>query len=196
MHWIVSSASQAAVNVLGELEAWEAWPTIDPEDPDKLGKLKNYVANGASGLKLYLGHGHRERNPPGYFFHKMPMDDPKMVPVYAYVQANNIPVMFHVNPGPTKPGFAKEFISVLKQFPDMKVIAPHFILSSIKESRLREFLDTFPNLYSDISFGRDPYLRRGLTRISKRPQKFHNLFTAYPNRFMFGSDVDLFQTSC
>lgn len=170
-------------------DRFEAWPTLDPEDPDKLTKLKGYVAKGATGLKLYLGHGHRQKGRSGYTFHRMAMDDPRMVPVYAYAQEKNIPVMFHVNPGPTKPGFAEEFVAVLKRFPDMKVIAPHFILSSIKESRLREFLDTFPNLYSDISFGRDPYLKTGLTRISRRAKKFRDLFAAYPDRFMFGSDV-------
>jgi predicted TIM-barrel fold metal-dependent hydrolase len=170
-------------------DSLEAWPTIDPEDPNKLEKLEGYIEKGATGVMLYLGHGYRQKGAPGYFFHKMAMDDPRMLPVYEYVQGKNIPVMFHVNPGPTKPGFAEEFVSVLKRFPDMKVIAPHFILSSIKDTRLREFLDTFPNLYSDISFGQDPYLTAGLARISSNPQKFRQLFEDYPDRFMFGTGV-------
>jgi len=168
-----------------------AWPTIDPADPQKLDALKEYVSLGASGLKLYLGHGLHDLRPgaTGYFFHTVAMDDPGMLPVYAYCQEIGLPIMFHVNPGPTAPGFADEFIDVLRAYPDMKVIAPHFILSSIKSSRLRELLDAFPNVYSDLSFGHDDFLGAGLKRISRKPKKFQKILADYPTRFMFGTDV-------
>jgi len=167
---------------------FEAWPTVDPEDPDMLPKFESLVDRGATGLKLYLGHGFKAKKTGEYFFHTRPLDDPAMLPLYAYCEERFIPICFHVNPGPKTPGFAEEFIAVLTQFPDLKVICPHFMLSSIKDSRLREFLDTFPNLYSDISFGHDTYLRAGLKRISRDPDKFRGLFMAYPDRFMFGTD--------
>ncbi|MCA9538405.1 MAG: amidohydrolase family protein [Myxococcales bacterium] len=170
---------------------FQAWPTIDPLDPDKLKRLEEYVAKGATGLKLYLGHGLREQRPTewGYFFHKVAIDDVDMLPVYAYCEQIGLPIMLHVNPGPTAPGFAEEFISVLQLFPDLKVIAPHFILSSIKSSRLRAFLDAFPNVYSDVSFGHDDFLVPGLKRISKNPRKYRKIIRDYPGRFMFGTDV-------
>jgi len=168
---------------------FEAWPTVDPEDPDKLEKFKNLVERGARGLKLYLGHGFINPNTSQYFFHTIAMDDPQMTPLYEYCEKNFIPLCFHVNPGPTKPGFAQEFIAVLDKFPDMKVNCPHFMLSSIKDSRLREYLDTYPNLYTDISFGHDDYLKAGLRRISKNPTKFRNLFVQYPDRIMYGTDA-------
>jgi hypothetical protein len=123
-------------------------------------------------------------------FHTLAMDDPKMLPLYAFCEANYIPVCIHVNPYGGKKGFAEEFIAVLTQFPDMKVIAPHFILSSIASERLREFIDTFPNLYSDISFG-DHFVEDGLKRISKDPDKFREIFADYPDRFMYGTDLVL-----
>lgn len=168
-----------------------AWPTIDPKDPQKLDKLKEYVELGASGLKLYLGHGlHDQRKgATGYFFHTVAMDDPGMLPIYAYCQETGLPIMFHVNPGPTAPGFADEFIDVMRAYPDMKVIAPHFILSSIRSTRLRALLDAFPNLYSDLSFGHDDFLGAGLKRIDRKPSKFKKIFADYPTRFMYGSDV-------
>ena len=76
----------------------------------------------------------------------------------------------------------------------MKVVCPHYMLSSIKDSRLHEFLDTFPNLYSDISFGHDDFFRPGLERVSKHPSKFRDLFAKYPDRFMFSSDLVLTNT--
>lgn len=168
-----------------------AWPTIDPTDPKKLEALQEYVSLGATGLKLYLGHGLHDLRPgaTGYFFHPVAMDDPGMMPIYEYCQRTGLPIMFHVNPGPTAPGFADEFITVMRRFPDMKVIAPHFILSSIKSSRLRAFLDAFPNLYSDLSFGHDDFLSAGLKRISRSPKKFKKIMRDYPDRFMFGTDV-------
>lgn len=174
------------------VERWpgrfEAWPTVTPEDPEMLPKFRSLVERGATGLRLYLGHGFRARKTGKYFFHTRPLDDPAMLPLYAFCEEQFIPICFHVNPGPKTPGFAQEFIAVLTQFPDLKVICPHFMLSSIKDSRLREFLDTFPNVYSDISFGHDDYLRAGLQRVSRDPAKFRALFMEYPDRFMFGTD--------
>lgn len=174
------------------VERWpgrfEAWPTVNPEDPDMLPKFQALVERGATGLKLYLGHGYKTKKTGECFFHTRPLNDPRMLPLYAYCEERSIPVCYHVNPGPRTPGFAEEFTSVLRQFPDMKVICPHFMLSSINDARLREFLDTFPNLYTDISFGHDTYLKAGLQRISRDPTKFRALFTAYQDRFLFGTD--------
>jgi len=170
-------------------DRFEAWPTVNPEDPKKLEKFKDYHQRGAVGLKLYLGHGFVIPREKRYMFHTMAIDDPRMLPLYEYCQEQFVPVCLHVNPGPKAPGFAEEFIAMLTQFPDLKVICPHFMLSSIRDSRLREFLDTFPNLYSDISFGFDDFFEAGLKRISKNTEKFRDLFATYPDRFMFATDM-------
>lgn len=168
---------------------FEAWTTINPQDPDKIAKFAKAVERGASGLKLYLGNGyvtHEGR----YMFHTIAMDDPSMAPLYAYCQEHFLPLCFHVNPSEEKPGFAEEFIAVLSAYPDLKVIAPHYLLSSIQSTRLEEFLDTFPNLYSDISLG-ESFVAAGLQRISENPSKFRHLFEQYPDRFMYGADLVL-----
>lgn len=64
-------------------------------------------------------------------------------------------------------------------------------MSSIKDTRMREFMDTFPNLYTDISFGHDDFLKPGLIRISKNPKKFRQIFADYSDRIMWGSDLVL-----
>ncbi len=169
---------------------FDAWPVMDPLDPAKLDKLKALMDRGATGLKLFTGHGYVSRLTKDYMFHPIAMDDPRMMPVYEHCQQHGVPVLIHVNPSPAKPGFCEEFVAVLTQFPDMVVNCPHFMLSSVVSSRLREFLDTFPNLYTDISFG-DAFMKAGLTRISKSPAKFRKLFLDYPDRFMFGTDLVL-----
>jgi len=169
---------------------FEAWPCINPEDPAKLEKLQNLVTRGAKGLKLYVGHGYVNPKTKKYLFHTVAIDDPSLYPVYEFCEKNFIPVCLHVNPSPkSTPGFVEEFISVLEKFPDMKVVCPHYMLSTIKSVRLEELLDCFPNLYSDISFGHDTFLFDGLDRISKAPEKFRKIFRKYPNRFMFSTDL-------
>lgn len=167
---------------------FEAWPTLDPADPAKLAKLESLVDRGATGLKLYLGHGLVDRTTGSWMFRPVAMDDEGMLGVYELCERRGLPICFHVNPGPKTPGFAQEFIEVLKRYPDLKVNCPHFMLSSIRDSRLRELLDTFPNLVTDISFGHDDFLIAGLRRISRNPDKFRDLLLAYPDRFLFGTD--------
>lgn len=166
---------------------FEAWPTLNPTDPDNLSKIRALHSKGATGVKLYTGHGYRTRYSNRYMFHTVAMDDPRLLPIYAYCAENYLPICMHVNSD--LPGFADEFVRVLTQFPDLKVNNPHWMLSSIRQSRLREYLDVFPNLYADISFGHDDFLKEGLRRISRYRDSFQKLFSDYPNRFFFGTDL-------
>jgi predicted TIM-barrel fold metal-dependent hydrolase len=167
---------------------FEAWPTLDPTDEHKLEKLQSLVERGATGLKLYLGHGLVSKVTGDWMFGPVAMDDSGMMPVYEYCEREFIPICFHANPGPKTPGFAQEFVAVLERFPNLKVNCPHFMLSSIRDSRLREFLDTYPNLYTDISYGHDDFLASGLRRMSKAPEKYTKLLFRHPDRFLFATD--------
>jgi predicted TIM-barrel fold metal-dependent hydrolase len=166
---------------------FEAWPTLNPTDPDSLAKVRALHEKGATGLKLYTGHGYRTRYSNRYMFHTVAMDDPRLLPIYAYCAENHLPICMHVNSD--MPGFADEFVRVLTQFPDLKINNPHWMLSSIRQSRLREYLDVFPNVYADISFGHDDFLIEGLRRISRYRESFQKLFNDYPTRFFFGTDL-------
>ena len=149
--------------------------TINPVDFDKLEKLERYVEDGAVGLKLYTGHT---------LFYNLSLDNPAMDEVYMYSENNDIPIVWHVNPYYYQEGFE----NVLKKYPKLKVICPHFCLSSINDERLRYLLDAYPNLYVDISFGYDPYAEDGFKRVSKNSEKFRDIFTKYQDRFLFGTD--------
>ncbi len=151
------------------------YPTINPLDKDKLEKFKKYIEKGATGLKLYTGHT---------LFYNVSLDNPTMDEIYEYCEDNGIPIMFHVNPY----YYQDEFENFLKKYPNLRVICPHFCLSSINDERLRYLLDTYPNLYSDISFGFDPYAEDGFKRVSKNPEKFRDIFEKYQDRFLLGTD--------
>lgn len=167
-------------------DRFEAWPTMNPLDPKSLEKLQDLMARGATGVKLYMGHGYVTYYSNKYMFHPIALDDPRMFPLYEYWAENHIPLCFHVNMD--RPGFADEFVAVLTRYPDLKVNVPHWMLSTMKESRLYELLTVFPNLYTDISFGHDEFFISGLQRISVNPERFRRLIAAFPDRFMFGTD--------
>jgi len=152
------------------------FPTLNVEDDGKLEQLKSYHQMGAVGLKLFSGHR---------AFYRLPLDHESMMPVYAYCEKEQIPILFHVNSG----YYQEEFERVLKRFGKLKVVCPHFCLASIASDRFEQLMDTHPNLYTDISFGRLDYLKAGMLRISKDSEKFRKLFEKYQDRILFGTDI-------
>lgn len=153
-----------------------AFPTINVRDPDKLEKFKGYLTKGGKGLKLYSGHS---------FFHEFPLDEASMMPVYEFCEKNRIPILFHVNAG----NYQEEFERVLQKFPRLKIICPHFCLSTIATERFEHLMDTYPNLYTDISFGYIDFLKDALLRISRNPEKYRRLIEKYQDRIFFGTDM-------
>ena len=92
-----------------------------------------------------------------------------------------------LNMNPPKENLQAEFEDVLTRYPRLKVVCPHFCLSSIDSDRFEYLMDTYPNLYTDISFGH--FFEEGLVRISNDIPKFKRLFEKYQDRIMFGTDM-------
>jgi len=155
--------------------------TFHPSDPDKLEKLKRYVAEGAMGLKLYTGHGN---------FYDRPLDVEDMLPVYAYCEETGLPICWHVN----MLRYQDEFVRVMSQFPNMKVIVPHFGVTFFDPRRqpfrnFQSLMDTFPNMYTDTSFGTRKILVTGLEAVSKNTEIFRAFFEKYRDRIFYGTDM-------
>lgn len=162
-----------------------AFPTIYTYDNDKLNLLKNYVECGAIGLKLFSGHY------ASFYDVLGPLNHSTMYPVYEYCQNVQIPIIWHVNLGIDS--IKAEFENVLKDFPNLIINVPHFMLSSVNlyqtngQGRLREFLEKYPNLYTDISFGY--WVKSGLWRISNNTKLFRDFMIEFQDRFTFGTDM-------
>jgi len=164
------------------LKAQESWPsrfisfcTLNPSEPGYMEVVADCVSQGAKGFKLYTGHS---------FFYENPLNDPLMFAFYDYVQKQNMPVIFHVNTAK----YQEELESVLKLYPDMKVICPHFCLSSGNLQRLSYLFETYPNLYTDISFGDETFLQEGIARISEDSATYKEFIEKYADRFFYGTD--------
>lgn len=150
--------------------------TLDPSDVGKLEKLKGYLIRGAKGLKLYSGHR---------IFHDRVLNDESMGEVYSFCEERQIPIVFHINAG----YFEEEFRSVLQSHPRLKVVCPHFCLSSIAWQRFERLMKDFPNLYTDLSFGVERYLGPALRRFSRKPQNYQRLVEKFQDRILFGTDA-------
>lgn len=162
-----------------------AFPTIRPGDEDNLELLQGYVARGAAGLKLYLGHGASTGKEP---FHRMPLDDPRMKPIWRYVQEVQLPLSFHVNL--TK--YYDEFVRMMEEFPYMRVCILHYGLyknTPERLARLGALLDRYPNVYSDVGFGAPEFQIEGFAKYDKYPKRYREFLIRYSNRFMFSTDM-------
>lgn len=158
-----------------------AFAAIHPDDPEKLERLKTYVAQGARGLKLYTGHGN---------FYQHPLDWEGMEEVYAYCESTRLPICWHVN----ITRYQAEFERVMRRHPNMIVIVPHFGVTFFRprQQPFREFqrlLDTYPNLYTDTSFGTREILVSGLEAVSRDRDIFRAFFEKYSDRILFGTDM-------
>jgi len=164
-----------------------AFVTLDPLMEGNLELLQDYVRRGADGLKLYTGHGGGTGKGP---FHPMPLNDPRMLPIYDFAQRTQLPLVFHVN----LLKFQDEFVRVMEAFPYMRVNVPHFGLKKNTEERLESFaalLERYPNLYSDISFGWDTIHTQGFEALAKWRTRSRDYLVRHADRFMFGSDMVL-----
>lgn len=155
--------------------------TISPLDSDALQIFKSCHERGGQGLKLYNGHSYY------YETFGIPLNSPRMKPIYAYAERNHLPILFHVN----LTNYGDELEAVLKEFPDLTVSIPHFMVSSLDLDRVKTILNTYPNTYTDISFGHDPYFAAGLRRISLKIDDYKAFFSEYHNRILFGADMVL-----
>ena len=122
-----------------------AWPTLDPREPQNAWRVMCYAEQGASGIKLYAGHGACNAITGEPIFH-----------------------VCRLNCGIA--GYWSELLRVLYRYPDLKFVIPHFALSTRAPDRLRFLLERFPNVLTDTSFGQDEFLLAGSIRVGQSSQ--------------------------
>lgn len=176
------------------LKIKERWPdrfcafiTIDPLEPDHLAQVKDYVARGADGVKLYLGHGASTGKGP---FHVMPIDDDRMDPFWSFAEETQLPVLMHVNL--TK--YWDETIATLEKHPYLRLCLPHFGLHKNTEARLQRLgwiFDRYPNTFTDVSYGYYTFHVEGFEALAKWRTRSRDYLARYADRIMFASDMVL-----
>jgi len=153
--------------------------TLDTRQAFALSYLKKCLSNGGKGLKLYNGHSQF------YDVLKGPLDNPRLDPLYSFLNGTELPVLYHINIAK----YEEELNRLLKKFPKLRIEIPHFMVSSANLTRVSEFFNKYPNLYTDISFGAPEFMADGLLRISHQHEEFTEFFTTYAERILFGADI-------
>jgi predicted TIM-barrel fold metal-dependent hydrolase len=158
--------------------------TVSPLDSDALEYIKSCIERGGKGIKLYNGHSYY------YGVFGVPLDSPRMAPIYAYAERNKIPVLYHIN----IVQYGEELENILLEYPGLVIDIPHFMVSSMNLEKVERLFDKYPNLYTDISFGSPEYLAAGFRRISNYTQKYTDFINKYPDRILFGTDMVITET--
>lgn len=152
--------------------------TVDVADPAAVDSLRAARAAGARGLKLYAG---------STVYHTLPLDDQRLEPLFRYCDNESLPVVLHVHLGV----YEDEFRALLRRYPRLRILCPHFCMSLARPDRLEALLAAHPNLYTDISLGYVKQMRAGFERISDHAPAMRRLILRFQDRVVFGTDAVL-----
>lgn len=156
-----------------------AFATFSPHDKKALEKLKEFIANGGHGLKLYNGH---------VAYHDsmgLTLNAPHIMELLAYCEKYRIPVVFHANAR----FYWDELKQVLDAFPHLIINLPHYCMALINFERMREIFNHYPNVYTDISLGHHEFAYPALVWISDRVKQYREFVIEYSDRFLFATDM-------
>ncbi len=156
-----------------------AFPTVNSSDPDNLEKFKDLMSRGAWGLKLFTGHY------ASFYSYQGPLNKSSMYPIYEYCEKEKIPLIWHIHLGYSY--MRDELEAVLQDFPNLIIDVPHWGLRSCDLPTIEYFLDKYPNLYTDISFG--AWAMDGFKRLSGNVSAIRAFCEKYQDRLMFGTDM-------
>jgi len=181
----------------------------DPGWTEKaVAQLETDVKNGAQGLKIFKNLGMTAKDTSGQ---RVPVDDPRLDPVWAKCGALGIPVLIHSGEPRSffdpQDRFNERWLE-LKQFPDRarpaerypswetiigeqhrmfakhpetKFIDAHLGWLGGDLGRLGKLFDRLPNVYTEIG--------AVLAELGRQPRFAREWFIKYQDRVMFGKDI-------
>ncbi len=170
-----------------------AFPTLNPNDPDNVDKLKDYLFRGARGLNLWTGHhgtlSFSWGNTTLYDW-LGPLNRTDMYPVYEYCQKNRVPIIWSNNLGVRE--VRDHLWEILEKFPDMIIKIPHFgiCFRSYNLPFIEEFLTKYKGAYTCFSWGHPDFVMEKFENISTvRNRAIKDFFTKYQDQILFGTDI-------
>ncbi len=171
-------------------------------------RLEESFQAGAKGLKIHksLGLGYRYRNGE-----LMPVDDPKLDPVWEMCAKYNRPVMihtadpaaffmpldkfnerwhelnshpnwlFHGEKYPSREELLAQRNRAIAKHPKTTFICAHFANNPEDVATVGKWLDKYPNMYIDID--------ARISELGRQPYTARKFFLKYRDRIMFGTDT-------
>jgi len=177
-------------------------PGRDKGQLDLLGQARGLMSLGFDGIKMLHG------KPTAYKDIAMPTNDPVYDDCYTWLQAESVPIIFHVadpeefwdrrkipprflkmgwcyddGTYPSKEQLYDEIDDILARFPRLRIIFAHFYFLSADIERAGRFLDRWPAVSFDITPGMEMY-----GNFSAKRDQWRDFFTRYGDRIVFGTD--------
>jgi predicted TIM-barrel fold metal-dependent hydrolase len=168
---------------------------------DLLDQVRRLGELGFDGVKMLHG------KPTAYKAIGIPMNDPIYNGYCAYLQAERVPVVFHVadpeefwdrqkipahflkmgwlydGSFPAKEQLYAEIDDVLGRFGGLRVVFAHFYFLSADIERAGRFLDAHPTVSFDVTPGMEMY-----GNFSAKADEWSDFFRRYADRIVFGTD--------
>lgn len=172
-------------------------------------RLEESFQSGAKGLKFHKLFGLRYRYKDGKL---MPVDDPKLDPIWALCAKHKLPVIIHIadpaafftplnrfnerwhelNSNPNWLFFGEQFPKrqdlldqlhrVIAKHPNTTFINTHFGNNAEDLASVGDKLDKYPNMYVDID--------ARISELGRQPYTARKFFLKYQDRIMFGTDTN------
>jgi len=188
---------------------WMDWSGVDRPDFVQLSldRLEQLVERGAKGIKFWKDLGLSVRDGRGNLIR---VDDERLAPLFDKAAQLSIPVMFHTaDPDAfflpvdaeneryeelaahpdwsfhgshySKADLLSQRDAVIARHPKTTFVAAHVAESGENLARASRLLETYPNLYIDIS--------ARASELGRQPYSALRLFLNFPDRILFGSDL-------
>lgn len=149
--------------------------TVEPAQVE-IAELEAWFERGACGVKLYAGHQR---------LHARPLDHASHDRLFAWLEAERVPVLLHVN----TVRYRDELARVLREHPELELVCAHLCGSRTDLDRLAGLLHEFPRLRVDTSHGAGVHGVDGYMAIERDRDRLRAMILAEPERFVFGSDL-------
>ena len=188
---------------------WMDWSDVTRPDfiTLTLQRIERLVECGAVGIKFWKDLGLSVREANGKLLR---VDDERLAPIFDKAAALGIPVMFHTadpdafflpidaqneryeelaaHPdwGFYGARYAKQELleqrnRVIARHPKTTFVAAHVAESGENLARVSQLLETYPNVYIDIS--------ARASELGRQPYSARELFLKFPDRILFGADL-------
>lgn len=141
---------------------------------DKLSYVKQlFSSTKIMGLHLRGSKGIRE----------LDSNNPDLWPIYRFAEKNNIPLIIHF-----EKGSIERIKNILENFPNLRINVPHLLYSIDNLGYVSNMLSSYPNLYTDLSYGYINWLKKNIQRISRKAKEINKLILEHQNQFIWGTD--------
>ena len=181
------------VRAFAGLHLTDRYATIAPEV-----QAKALLDMGFDGLKMRYA-------PEFPQFYKRRINEKCLDPLFTLMEERDVPMNIHVNDPEefwrtggnysasgyiTKQELYADIFDVLDRHPALRVTFAHFFFLSNSPFEAERVMQTYPNVWFDLTPGVEMYYN-----FDNNLPYWHDFFTRYKDRIMFGTDSNTYKTS-